>query len=116
MFFKISVLKNLAIFTKKSTCVRVFCGTNQWTGFYMITPSVMKELKEIPTQAFCYEYRKIFKNSFFYRAALVAVPECCHWSYQPNHNKSKIEEKVKKEFHNCSVVTKPKLKVLKFNH
>ena len=27
----------------------LICSANQWTGFYMITASVMKELNETPT-------------------------------------------------------------------
>ena len=28
----------------------LICGANQWTGFYMITPSVMKELNVLDAQ------------------------------------------------------------------
>ena len=30
----------------------IICSTNQWTGFYMITASIMKELKENAKQEF----------------------------------------------------------------
>ena len=29
---------------------QLICGANQWTGFYMITPSVMKELNVLDAQ------------------------------------------------------------------
>ena len=30
----------------------IICSANQWTGFYMITASIMKELKENAKQEF----------------------------------------------------------------
>ena len=35
----------LKIFIGSLTSIDDACGANQWTGFYMITTSVMKELK-----------------------------------------------------------------------
>ena len=54
MFCKIGILRNLVVFTGKHL---------HWSLFFK---------KETPTQVFSCEYCKIFQNSFFYRALLVA--------------------------------------------
>ena len=66
MFFKIGVLKNFAIFTRKHLCCSRF--VIKWKAFRSATL-----LKETPRQVFSYEYCEIFKNRFFYRTPLVAA-------------------------------------------
>ena len=66
MFFKIGVLKNLAIFTVKHLC---------W-GFFLITACNFAE-KEIPKQVCSCEFCEIFRNIFFNRTLLLAVSEQC---------------------------------------
>ena len=60
MFFKKGVLKNFTIFTRKHLC---------WSLF------LVKKLysKETPAQVFSCRYCGIFKNSYFYRALLLAA-------------------------------------------
>ena len=61
---------------KKSYIILTLCGVNQWTGFYMISPSVMKELKDFSK----FWYFTIFcKTNFlkeFYILTARSVP-CC---------------------------------------
>ena len=53
MFFKIDILKNLAMFTGKHLCYSCRAGGLQL--YY----------KEIPTQVLSCEYCEIFKNTYF---------------------------------------------------
>ena len=63
MFFKIGVLKNFAKFTAKHLSQSLFLIKLQtW--------------KETLAQVFSREFKKIFKNYFFYRTTPVAVSEC----------------------------------------
>ena len=62
MFFKIGALKNFAIFTGKCLLESVF---DKVAGQQLYK-------KEIPTQEFSCEYRKIFKN-VLYKTHLVAT-------------------------------------------
>ena len=62
---KKAVLKNFAIFTGKHLCRSLFFIKLQALQLYQ---------KETPTQVFFCEYCEIFKNSFFYRTALMAAP------------------------------------------
>ena len=46
-------LKNLVyILTYYTETSPLICRENQWTGFYMIRTSVIKELKRVPPQSF----------------------------------------------------------------
>ena len=72
MFFKISVLKNFAIFTGKHLC---------WDLFSMKACNFIQ--KETPTQVFSCEYCEILKNNFFYMTPPVAAFE----SNQPNNSR-----------------------------
>ena len=42
----------LSWFNSFMTEAVIICSANQWTGFYMITASIMKELKENAKQEF----------------------------------------------------------------
>ena len=66
IFFRIGVLKNFAIFTRKQLCCSRFVIKLQ--AFRSRTL-----LKETPRQVFSYEYCEIFKNSLFYRTPPVAA-------------------------------------------
>ena len=67
MFFKIGVLKYFAIFTGKSSDLESLFS--EVAGL-----KACNFIKDTPTQVFSCEYFKIFKNIFFDRALLVAVP------------------------------------------
>ena len=60
IFLKTGVLEDFAIFTGKHLC---------WNNF----------MKKTPIQVFFFEYCKIFKTSFFYRAPLVAASGHLHY-------------------------------------
>ena len=66
MFFKISVLKNFAIFTGKHLCWGLFL--TKWQAWRDAI-----YWKETSTQVLSCEYCEIFKNSFFHRTPLVAA-------------------------------------------
>ena len=67
MFFKIGVLKNLAIFTRKHLCWSLFLIKLQaWRPLHFIE-------KETPTQVFFCEYCEIIENSFFIEHLLLII-------------------------------------------
>ena len=63
MLFKINVFKNFANFPKKHMLESFFDEVADLKAVSL--------LKETPTQMFCCEVCKIFKNTFFYRTPLV---------------------------------------------
>ena len=71
MLFKIGILRNFAILTEKYLC---------WSLFL---------LKETPTQVLSCKYCNISKNSFFYRAPLMAASELKSNISNVNLSKSK---------------------------
>ena len=66
MFFKISVLKSFAIFSKMHLCWSVFLNNLQAEGLQLY-------LKTSPTQVFFCEVCEIFENTFFYRTPPVTA-------------------------------------------
>ena len=66
MFFKISVLKSFAIFSKMHLCWSVFLNNLQAEGLQLY-------LKKSPTQVFFCEVCEIFENTFFYRTPPVTA-------------------------------------------
>ena len=70
LFFKIGVLKNFAIFTRKHLC---------WS---LYLKKAFNFIKETPTQVFSCENCKIFKNSFFI--------EYLRWLLQNYYNKNSL--------------------------
>ena len=63
MFFKIDALKNLAIFTKKHLCWRLF-----WIKLHQVC-----NFEETPTQMLSCEYCQIFRSTFFRRTPTVTA-------------------------------------------
>ena len=63
IFFKISVLINFVMFTRK----HLHCS------FILVKLQALTLLKKTPTQVFSCQYWKIFKNNIFYRTLLPAA-------------------------------------------
>ena len=63
MFYKISALKNLAIFTRKHLCWRLF----------LIKLHQVCNFEETPTQVLSCEYCQIFRSTYFRRTPPVAA-------------------------------------------
>ena len=59
---------------QKSTAVNnMIVGANQWTGFYMITASVMKEFSKVRLEFLSFDRKVRFKNWFHINIHLAQV-------------------------------------------